>query len=402
MVVLIGGAGAPNLGDELIVRGWLQFLVNDLDYEKDIWLEATSANAAEFHRRFENIRHSTLMQTTVAELKKRDFWHMLRVGWTFLDKGGVKRRGEKNFSHLLNAEIVHLHGGGYMHQSSVKGFYLGFLAALARKFGTRLFATGIGFGPYPKIPDTMRDLLTEVLSYFQTFELRDIEGFRLLRGLSRDSHHMVNGLDDIYMLQRGDLVSDPGDGKRRLFLALFQVSADSYGPDFWEALPNLASQFDEVVCVESVPGRDTSIIEKIHDTLPNVRVFPTAESVYLGMPIGPKDFMIASRFHSHFVGARVGCSGYYLQNTTYYEVKHQSIVDRGSTFAPLPKAQPIEIFRARHSVMARMDNIYYAQKMELARHLYNVDTATPRKRPRPAKPAVAPAVSAQPAAETVS
>src|SRR5690606_15161044 len=100
---------------------------------------------------------------------------------------GPKLYPEADLAVFERADRIHLHGGGYLNNyDPEKGFYIGFVAAINKHFGTKVIATGIGFGPVEAIPEKYKDTLNEIFSRFSRFELRDVDGFRKLsNGLAK-------------------------------------------------------------------------------------------------------------------------------------------------------------------------------------------------------------------------
>jgi hypothetical protein len=375
--VLIGGAGAPNYGDELIVHGWIKYLEQKKINSKVYFFENIASNMKKLHGAgtapVELIFKDDLVKIAKNVQKKLTFWEQVIRGYRFIEKQGFKIYDEYDLSVFERAESVHLHGGGYLNNyDPEKGFYIGLAAAVNKQFGTKILATGIGFGPVEAIPARYKSLLSEIFARFSRFELRDVDNYRALsRGL--DSNCFAYGLDDCYLLQINDIVKPSTDGKRRLFLSFINYNVGKVTEAFWNSLREYSSQFDEVLFFESYPWEDANVFKQVAPNVPNLRLVPVKDSIPNGIVAGVNDVVITSRFHVHFVFSRFGCKGFYSKDSKYYDIKHQSILDRGSNFHYIGFN---EVFNgvlddASTSYIALNDSLYCEQKRQLADKFYS-------------------------------
>ncbi|MBB1250855.1 polysaccharide pyruvyl transferase family protein [Rhizobium sp. G21] len=381
--VLIGGAGAPNYGDELIVRGWVDFLTTHIDPKTKILIyENIAKNEIELHGPFAknaNIEFRDDLAAIAKANKELSFWGQVARGYEFIQKNGMNSYKKHNLKELQNAETVHLHGGGYLNKLfPVKGFFLGLCAALNKAYGTRIFATGIGFGPADPVPAGLETTISEIFSRFEIFELRDVDNYRKLSKQFPFANFSY-GLDDCFLVPQEKL-RRPDDGKRRLYLSLLTYNMQKLASSYWDALAKVSEEFDEVVFLESCPWADKKVIEFVGQRFPKMKVVPVDELLNSGVVVGDHDFAFVSRFHVHFVLARLGCVGTFAKDNEYYNVKHQSILDRGSRFrefdgkkGTLYNADGNFRFKSGSDFQQMaLDNDYHNRKIALAKNLYRM------------------------------
>ena len=374
--VLIGGAGAPNFGDELIVKGWKNFFVENNIPGKFIFYENLEKNSHNMHYELfekQNIIFSDGLVKVAKAVAKKDFWLQIIRGFNFLKNDGFSKYKEFNLASLLEADTIHLHGGGYLNSyDPEKGFYIGLLAALKEHYPLkRIFATGIGFGPFNEVPKDLIVDLDKIFSYFNFFELRDIHGYQFL-SKRFSSARFLFGLDDCYLFKSKDLIDKYSSDNhiKRLYLSLIKYNVASFPESFWENILKKSKEFDEVVFFESYPWQDLDVINYTKKYIPNVKVLSVYDSLKHGIAISKNDFVITSRFHIHFIFARLGVNGIYLQDSQYYSIKHASIIHRGSNLK-LYDAEKSDIFMPNNTLnMKFYDESYVMHKNITAKYIY--------------------------------
>lgn len=224
-----------------------------------------------------------------------------------------------------------MHGGGYLNNyDPEKGFFIGILAAIKNKYDVNIYASGIGFGPVPHEHLTAEDvvLLDEVFSSFHAFELRDVDNFR---GLSRlfKSANFIYGTDDSYLIPIDNLI-EQDDSKKRLYLSFLEYNLRRFSEDFWRQLIEYSQRFDEIYFIESYPWQDAKVFEFLKERFSSLRLINIKHIMKNKIKVGVNDFACCARFHVHYLFARSNTQGIYFQDSKYYDIKHQSIVDKGS------------------------------------------------------------------------
>lgn len=331
MYLLIGGSGGPNYGDELMVRGWLEYLSNEFE---NIKVEVNiKKNAEEFHNN-KNVMFSEDIKKIAKKFSNLNFWQQVARGFNFFERGGVKNNSEINFDYLDKVKIVHLHGGGYVNENApVNGFLLGFCAALRKRSKIKVIATGIGLMPISSPPQERRELLNDVLSNYDAFELRDHESYFFLKSNLSHARNISLGLDDSFILSKNEVLKINEDKKvRTLYLSFAEYNLKSFTEGYWQELKKFSEKYDEVVFWECFPWKDKDVFQSMKETFPNIRLASAKNITYLKEEFSRNDFLVTSRFHPHLVSARSGLNGVFYSSGKYYDVKHQSVVAVGSPF----------------------------------------------------------------------
>lgn len=375
-IVLIGGAGAPNYGDELIVRGWLKFFEDHTEGCHITFYENLVENARKLHGPHAQGKNQVQFLDDLVQVAKSyvgiSFWEQAIRGYTFIEKRGLEKYSGCQLAPLLNADIVHLHGGGYLNNyDPEKGFYIGLLAALKEKYGTEIVATGIGFGPVPAPEAALQGVIHDIFKQFRSFELRDVDNFRFLKKTFGEAAFHY-GLDDCYLLSTEDLFQRD-ETRSRLYLSYLSYNIHQASDKYWARLQAFSQQFEETIFWESYPWQDKEVFAFLKKKLPNLKKLTVKDALDQKVPIGSRDFAICSRFHVHFVLARAGLHGIYMKDSQYYDIKHQSIVDRGSIFSVAKFSSQMFTYKklVAEPYITLNDTTNFKSKKLLNRELYN-------------------------------
>lgn len=322
-VFLIGGAGVPNYGDELIVQSWLReyrargargVTVSGARVPAIRGLFAEFAPWARFSEaaRVERLGH------------KRGFFDSLEAGYRYLMNPA--NDSSPLSQEILTADVFHLHGGGYLNNKwPTHAFLVGLALAAKTRLGHQTIGTGLGWGPLQDPPPEHSPLLKDALDAFDVLEVRDQWSYDYLTAVTSDAL-IVNGVDDAF-LPRLDVPPQPG---RALHVSLHS-SRDAQR--VIDQLPSaFMGSFDRHyfwLCV----FEDADAYGRIGRRWPYVQVLPIHQ-LLAQPPLHARNFMLASRFHPHLIAARLGMQGTFLSDDPYYDVKHGSLVDLGSPFEP--------------------------------------------------------------------
>ena len=87
--------------------------------------------------------------------------------------------------------------------------------------------------------------------------------------------------------------------------------------------------------MESYPWQDRRVLDFLQRKIEFTQLIPVERLLNDKLKVGKNDAIYCSRFHIHYLFARSDVSGYYFQDTEYYDIKHQSIVDKGSSLKEL-------------------------------------------------------------------
>lgn len=300
-------------------------------------------------------------------------WDYIEHGYTFMQEFGFSKFGHKRFAELFDTESIHFHGGGYLvGQLPQKALMIGLAASFAKIYETRLFATGIGFGPISaECPDPVR--FEEIMSFFEFFEVRDSVSYDLMKSVA-PTKGLFHGTDDCFMVP-ADKVFRRDSSCRRLHLSLSHGFVELYPDHFWPWLASESARFEEVFFWESYPWFDEGVFQTLRKWIPNLKRHTTRSLLFEPPAIGDDDVFVTHRFHVHYAAARAGARGFYLAPTPYYVQKHESIVGIGSGLLPLdfndlPSLEDIPAGAALDEAALR------AQKLSVAAKCYPPKTLT--------------------------
>lgn len=327
-VLLLGGGGYPNYGDELIAATTAAFW---LSVGAEVLLN--SFNPVE-SQRFFAMRGivASHTQSIWDDAQKREYSSLRDA----IAAGG------RGHDCIAGIDVVHLHGGGYINSMWRSSAYLIGVAHAYRRTGARIFATGLGLEPL--IEDDAK-ALAEAANLFEVFECRDGSAARLRENGAKQ---VINGVDDAFLEPRSrrqrKLVPD-------LNIALsFDQATPAYRSEVlaWlqDAIERDRRAFDKIVLWEFCErnhdlelvreGLDLSLFEG------RVEVRSFAEMSRGGHAVAEGDLAVASRFHAHLLFARAGARGIYVPGPdSYYQGKHQSLVDQGSLWRSFDEARSI-------------------------------------------------------------
>lgn len=381
IVYLVGLAGHPNYGDELVLRTWLRYLarvrptatvVVDVAHvgEASLLFAGDHPRAVFVDTLWRLARVAEEQPEVRGELSPHDW-----VAAAATDLAVAPGLAE-GVDHLLRASTVHVVGGGY-----VNGMWPQWLpvisgvAAVARRTGARAFATGLGLLPLPTGADLAR-LLSDA-GAFEVFDVRDapsraaldgvpgatFTGDDVWLGLDQDEPHSADHHGEVALCVQADLSEGFEWHGRTGSAALAAFIGDTL--DDWE-VPG-----SQVTVVEGIPGMDFTVPKLLGDRIDGARVVPFLDVWRAGLPVGAGFTWISTRFHPHMVAAAAGDSGVAIvPKPDYYGIKHRSLVDAGSRWTVIDGAASVPARPAAggFSTADRRSNV--ARKTALANRLY--------------------------------
>lgn len=267
--------------------------------------------------------------------EKLDFLGQLIRGFNFIENGGIEKYKKYDINNLLNSDIIHVHGGGYLNDYwPNNGFIFGLMAGIHKKIGIPIYASGIGFGPFKRSwAGKEKELLSKIFSQFEFIETRDIESFKMFYNKYNISN-IKNGIDDSYVSSINKFIRMDYRNSRCMYLSLILYDFDrGIYNNMLEKLKNNLYMFDNIYLLESLTNADYLLYEKVKKIIPKIKFIPLVKFFSEGLNVSYDDFIITHRFHHHFLFARAGLNGIYISpKSDYYDVKHGSIVELGSPF----------------------------------------------------------------------
>lgn len=325
MRYLVGCAGHPNFGDELIAEAWLRWFGTN-HAEERVWLDSHTPGTASVLLSGAHPRaHFTDTIWRIVDLARGDgrSWsesvdlihHWVRHGGTPMIDSGVEL--------LRSAESIHFVGGGYLtahwpHHSLL----LEVARAVKETTGTKLYATGQGVYP----PDDQLDF-TE----FDFVSCRDSQ--------SAESLGVSLGVDDAFLaLNDRTILSRYSTANHDSSLVVCVQGDMLERSTFDRAISVIQSTIhhsnvraDNIFYVEGIPGTDYAGYASLRDFIPKENFVPFTHFWERGFPVNRSQIWLTTRFHHHLVASFQGARGVAFSiSDDYYNTKHRSLSDMGS------------------------------------------------------------------------
>ena len=335
---LVSTAGNPNFGDEFITASWLRFLARNAP-DVDVWLDCPRPGAAAllFVGLHPRLRITDTLWRAVwdsaglppAEVGPRVAQLVRHLGSPNYDMGLVK---------LRQATSLHLLGGGYV--NGVWPHHAALVSAMKTVkdlTGARLYATGQGLmplaGPAGEAPGLFHG--------FDHVTVRDAE--------SAAAYSLPLGLDDAFLGARADSAwTAHGPAAMNVCIQSDMMDAGRFDQIVAAVRPRIQgalAQGRTVNYLEAIPGVDRPAYDQLSDLIPMENFFPFTRVWEEGIPEGPDQTWLTTRFHFHLLASAGGAHGIaYAARKGYYDVKHRSLIRVGSGWAldtPASPAGPI-------------------------------------------------------------
>jgi hypothetical protein len=374
MIYLLGGSGAPNYGDELIIRNWIQYL-SEAGIHQKVSIDCNNIkNSEQLHGSYGDVTFTKFIREHAATDKSSAFFEQILRGRRFVQDGlaraSIIKDGPLDF--FGDVKVFHFYGGGYTNTTIAphSGFLLGAAAELKKSFGFPLYATGQGVLPL-NLPDkASKDLLAATIAGFDFYECRDPWGYSKLRYATGHSSNLINGLEDSYLYPARR--SSKRSGKPKLHLSLKSDLTPEYEAWLNKQIQKLSEEFDELFYWECVPYKDGPIFDRVKAEIPTTRKCTVSEMLDEGLPVDKGDFMVTYRFHPHLMASRLGACGYMMADSEYYAVKHRSILNLGSPFRYMVKHMELKSFHTPYSLILESEAECVAMKRQTADQIYRL------------------------------
>jgi hypothetical protein len=394
MIYLLGGSGAPNFGDELMLQHWLKLTAptGATSTARHVVVDNNSESVSQdlFGTRFPHARFVAVLKKLRHPGRSTDLMDNVEFGATFFSSGAYRHHPEVMaiLPLLERSEVLHIYGGGYINAAAGAkgGLLLGLAADARRMFGMRLVATGLGLSPLTVEKGRSTGALEESIAAFDLFETRDHYGFQQVKRIAGSLPGLICGHDDSFALP---LRRNPKrTGHRKLHLSSTKGSGELLRPSVLRLIRRNLGRFDELVYWACAPHVEGAVIERLQQEFAQMRVAPVEELLFDGLPVDPEDYMLTVRFHPHMVASRLGCSGQFFSEGTYYDHKHASVIQLGSRFErhdPL-----IRDFESAEQPIAWRESAHVALKRLIVERIYRPSRPIGAA-PRTAAPVLLPA-----------
>ncbi|WP_248488855.1 polysaccharide pyruvyl transferase family protein [Tsukamurella sp. PLM1] len=296
IIYLIGVAGHPNYGDELVLRIWLRHLARVRPTDTVI---VDVAHVGEAALLFAHDHPRAVFVDTLWRLARAADEHPELCGdlspsdWvaSAASELGVAPGLAEGVDHLLRASSIHIVGGGY-----INGIWPQWLpvvsavGAVARRTGARAYASGLGLLPLPDGAALAR--LRSDAAAFTVFDVRDRASFDALAsvpGRSFTGDDVWLGLD----VAASDVPARPGD----VALCVQEDLSEGFAWRGLSGAEGLAAYVEAVldawrvpgeniVVVEGIPGHDYTVPKLLGARLDGARIIPFLDVWREGLPAG--------------------------------------------------------------------------------------------------------------------
>lgn len=381
---LISTAGHPNYGDELIVLAWLSYL-SERAHGAEVWLDYPNPGRASVL--FANAHPNLHVTNTLWEL----VWS-IDTSLSFRDAAQVARdkathlgtpKQDLGLALIGSMDSVHFLGGGYVNSIWPVNALVPIAATALRSKnpGIRLFGTGLGLTP--ETPEISAEL-SAIFPTWEFVEVRDRESAAITG--------TTYGLDDAFLaLRHGSARNkpaafriDPAPGPQALLLIQGDFASEA---ERLQALDIAFETLDErfpgdkpaLGVLEAIPPDDAWLLEQVRTRWQGeVRFFPFAHLWMHGLPFRGAEILVSTRFHFHLLAAASGISGLAIGvRPEYYDVKHHSLIERGTGWSYAEMTAPASHFSATvsHDFPAHARE-FSLQKTALADRLYPATKAS--------------------------
>lgn len=331
VIYLVGTTGHPNYGDELVAAAWLRHWARALP-EALVWLDSPRPGQSAIL--LDNIHPGLRCVDTLFHA----CWNapegsgedVVAHGRRVVDEPGVIPREATGVENLSQVDLIHVIGGGYINAYWPQ--HLGLLGAaqrMAERYGTRTALTGAGLTPL--VADSA-EAIQITLADFDIVDVRDQASFDLLADavphVTQTGDDVFLGIDDVHYDRR-----NPARTALCLQSDLLEVPLESIADYVVRTLRAWGADRERVTLVECLPPTDAEVRRLLQPYLPRLEVLPFSQLWRHGIPSGPTQRWISTRFHPHLVSAARGTWGVALPiSHGYYQNKHRSLVDLGSSW----------------------------------------------------------------------
>jgi len=336
VIYLIGTAGHPNYGDELITASWLRHYARQLP-DAEVWLDTPRPGQAAvlLDGLHPGLRCVDTLYHACWNAPTDDPAETLAFGARVITEPGLLPREATGVENLGRVDLVHILGGGYINSYWPKHLALiGAARGMAARYGTRLALTGAGLTP---LTDTSREPMAASLSEFDVVDVRDEPTHA---AFTHDVARTTMTGDDSVLSLGGDPIFG-SEGAVRTMLSIqsdmLDVSLDQVADYVVRTLRTWAVDQEPVTLIECHPPVDSAVVDLVRPHLPHMTLLPFSHLWRSGFPAGPGQRWIATRMHSHLVAAAAGAWGVALPvSSDYYRTKHDAVVRLGSGWVVAP------------------------------------------------------------------
>lgn len=318
---LVSASGMPNYGDDILTRGWINYIKNIFP-DAIIYLDAVDPLVAS--NLYEDVNCVNFLWQLAQALGENG-----SIEDKFSDHSVLPIR-ERLMSEIFNnTDSIHLLGGGYINELWAANLRLIELVSyFGKKNNILTYATGLGLQPLSE--EKASQICQFIESYF-CFDVRDYESYRVLEKFLPGKISFIG--DDYFCFPFSDVVSlveketpvlrlclhnefSEGDENEKLFIEQVEIAISA----FIQRFPGSLIRF-----YEFRPGSDGYFYKRLKQK------FPIIEMVFFetiwkhGLQFSTKDYFLSTRFHFQLIVSSVGLSGTSFYWSEYYKNKFDSL-----------------------------------------------------------------------------
>jgi len=328
-VILAGGSGAPNYGDELILRNWLSYLA-DTHPTYSVHIEGTSSKGLKATSSLysDGYSYSTSLLSVANEKPNLGFFEHVKRGIRFIDHKVYRSHylTKKISNQITQADVFHLHGGGYMNDMWPHfGFLFGVGVALNKCYGTKFVCTGLGVTPLSVETEDQKNILRTIMYSADVFGVRDpfgVDELTRMTGLSP-----FQDVDDAFLQKVKTRAYFPD--KRVMHVVTYDWVM-KINNNLIELIKKEAKGHDQICIWECAPSHDRVAIQMLQGLPMPTELIRVGSLLDDGLPFSNNHSIFTSRFHPALQISRLGGHVITNYNGDYYSDKHRSIECLGS------------------------------------------------------------------------
>ncbi|HVQ18162.1 MAG TPA: polysaccharide pyruvyl transferase family protein, partial [Actinomycetes bacterium] len=326
VIYLIGTAGHPNYGDELITATWLRYLAEELP-DAEVWLDTPRPGQAAvlLGGLHPGLRTVDTLYHACWNAPRRDPDETLEFGAQVVEDPGLIPREATGVEDLARVDLVHILGGGYINRLWPDYLALvGAARAVGNKYGAGVALTGAGLTPLVEGSDVA---MSKLLADFDVVDVRDEPSEAAFA--SNVPQLTMSGDDALLGLDNPKVFGTEGATPTMLCLQsdLLEVPLEVLADYVVRTLRSWGVDQDPVTLVECLPPSDTKVVALLQPHLPQLDVLPFSALWRAGFPAAPGQRWLSTRFHPHLLAAAAGAWGVALPiSQSYYRTKHDSLI----------------------------------------------------------------------------
>ncbi|MFW7354708.1 MAG: polysaccharide pyruvyl transferase family protein [Brucella sp.] len=323
IIYLVSAAGYPNYGDELILKNWVNYLLDKFQ-DAEVWIDVPFPTNVAFYFPSRRIRVTNVLWRLVTETKFDSLDEFALIVRERIEHLGSPRI-DKALLELREINIVHVVGGGYINGLWERNIgVLCAAVALKQLIGCHLYMTGAGLHPLVASADYMN----HIFDHFDYAEVRDEK--------SADGLNVKLGYDDAYLSLNAFQAAFEG---RETPTVMICIQRDQVDDVFFyravkaieERVKHYRSKHVSVGYIEAIPGEDRTAYTILSQYIPEKLFFNAMDVINHGLPLKRFQRWYSTRFHHHLVASTYGCEGVALvSDDSYYDVKHSSLISNGT------------------------------------------------------------------------